>query len=66
MEIVYDDEDLKNFVEKAVKAAAEHPILIDKSLEDAIEEVFRLRRLSGTSHLSAFFKNGGRVQQAAL
>jgi carbamoyl-phosphate synthase large subunit len=37
MEIVYDDEDLKAFMDKAIAAAPEHPILIDKFLEDAIE-----------------------------
>ncbi len=37
MEIVYDDEDLKDFMEKAVAASPEHPILVDKFLEDAIE-----------------------------
>jgi carbamoyl-phosphate synthase large subunit len=37
MEIVYDDQDLEVFMAKAVEASAEHPILIDKFLEDAIE-----------------------------
>ncbi len=37
MEIVYDEEGLGNFMEKAVEASPEHPILIDKFLEDAIE-----------------------------
>jgi carbamoyl-phosphate synthase large subunit len=37
MEIVYDAEDLEAFMEKAVEASAEHPVLIDKFLEDAIE-----------------------------
>jgi carbamoyl-phosphate synthase large subunit len=37
MEIVYDDEDLRGFMEKAVEASPERPILIDKFLEDAIE-----------------------------
>ena len=37
MEIVYDAEDLQAFMEKAVEASAEHPVLIDKFLEDAIE-----------------------------
>jgi len=37
MEIVYDDEDLKGFMEKAVEASPDRPILIDKFLEDAIE-----------------------------
>lgn len=37
MEIVYDEENLNEFVSKAVEASSEHPILIDKFLEDAIE-----------------------------
>jgi len=37
MEIVYDDEDLKKYMEKAVWASPERPVLIDKFLEDAIE-----------------------------
>lgn len=37
MEIVYDDEDLKDFMVKAAEISPEHPILIDKFLEDAIE-----------------------------
>jgi carbamoyl-phosphate synthase large subunit len=37
MEIIYDDLSLERFVERAVEASSEHPILIDKFLEDAIE-----------------------------
>jgi carbamoyl-phosphate synthase large subunit len=37
MEIVYDEESLINYMERAVKASPEHPILVDKYLEDAIE-----------------------------
>lgn len=37
MEIVYDDESLEEFIEKAAEVSPEHPILIDKFLEDAIE-----------------------------
>ncbi len=37
MEIVYDEEDLEGFARRAVEASPEHPILIDKFLEDAIE-----------------------------
>lgn len=37
MEIVYDETSLKEFIEKAVEVSPEHPILIDKFLEDAIE-----------------------------
>jgi len=37
MEIVYDEESLVSYMERAVKASPEHPILVDKYLEDAIE-----------------------------
>jgi len=37
MQIVYDEEDLTNFVAEAVRVSPEHPVLIDKFLEDAIE-----------------------------
>jgi len=37
MEIVYDDEMLAEFMGKAAQVNPEHPVLIDKFLEDAIE-----------------------------
>src|SRR4029079_2468011 len=37
MQIVYDDQDLVQFAGEAVKVAPEHPVLIDKFLEDALE-----------------------------
>jgi carbamoyl-phosphate synthase large subunit len=37
MEIVYDEGSMTDYMRKAVKASPEHPILIDKYLEDAIE-----------------------------
>jgi len=37
MAIVYDDADLAHFIEQAASVAAEHPILIDRYLEDAFE-----------------------------
>lgn len=37
MEIVYDEKSLINYMKKAVAASPEHPILVDKYLEDAIE-----------------------------
>ncbi|MBW2589471.1 MAG: carbamoyl-phosphate synthase large subunit, partial [Deltaproteobacteria bacterium] len=37
MKIVYDQKDLKNFTKIAIAASPEHPVLIDKFLEDAIE-----------------------------
>jgi carbamoyl-phosphate synthase large subunit len=37
MQIVHDEQDLVQFVREAVRVAPEHPILIDKFLEDALE-----------------------------
>ena len=37
MEIVYTEEDLRSFMERAAEASPEKPILIDKFLEDALE-----------------------------
>ncbi len=37
MEIVYDEHSIRDYMVRAVKASPEHPILIDKYLEDAIE-----------------------------
>ncbi|MFY9638223.1 MAG: carbamoyl-phosphate synthase large subunit [Methanobacterium sp.] len=37
MEIVYDDDELREYMKEAVKISPEHPILVDKFLEDAIE-----------------------------
>ena len=37
MEIVYDDESLAGFIEKATEITPNHPVLIDKFLDDAIE-----------------------------
>ncbi len=37
MEIVYDEDDLRDYMERAVQASPDHPILVDKFLEDAVE-----------------------------
>ncbi len=37
MEIVYDEASLERYMREAVMASSEHPVLIDKFLEDAIE-----------------------------
>jgi carbamoyl-phosphate synthase large subunit len=37
MEIVYDDEALRGFIEKATQITPNHPVLIDRFLDDAIE-----------------------------
>ena len=37
MEIVYDENGLRDYITRAVKASPKHPVLIDKYLEDAIE-----------------------------
>jgi len=37
MEIVYDEKDLRRYMNEAVQASPEHPVLIDRFLEDALE-----------------------------
>ena len=37
MEIVYDEESLRRYVDRAVEASPERPILVDRFLDDAIE-----------------------------
>ena len=37
MQIVYDREDLEAYMREAVRVSPEHPILVDKFLEDALE-----------------------------
>ncbi|RJQ44204.1 MAG: carbamoyl-phosphate synthase large subunit [Nitrospiraceae bacterium] len=37
MEIVYDEKSLQDYMKRAVTASPEHPVLVDKYLEDAIE-----------------------------
>ena len=37
MEIVYDEPDLRRYMNEAVQASPEHPVLVDRFLEDAIE-----------------------------
>ena len=37
MEIVYDERDLARYMDEAVTASPEHPVLIDRFLEDAVE-----------------------------
>jgi len=37
MEVIYDQESLRRYVTHAVEASPQHPVLIDKYLEDAVE-----------------------------
>jgi carbamoyl-phosphate synthase large subunit len=37
MEIVYDDESLEGFIQKATEITPNHPVLIDRFLDDAVE-----------------------------
>jgi carbamoyl-phosphate synthase large subunit len=37
MEIVYDESSLLNYFERAVQASPDHPVLVDRFLEDAFE-----------------------------
>ncbi|GDY28873.1 carbamoyl-phosphate synthase large subunit [Gandjariella thermophila] len=37
MEIVYDESSLENYISRATEASPEHPVLVDRFLDDAIE-----------------------------
>jgi carbamoyl-phosphate synthase large subunit len=37
MEIVYDDDMLRSYIERATQISPDHPVLIDRFLEDAVE-----------------------------
>ncbi|MFA5027908.1 MAG: carbamoyl-phosphate synthase large subunit, partial [Candidatus Methylomirabilota bacterium] len=37
MEIVYDETELTDYMRRAVRASPDHPVLVDKFLEDAVE-----------------------------
>jgi len=37
MEIVYDEDDLRRYMKEAVRVSPDHPILIDRFLQDAVE-----------------------------
>ena len=37
MEIVYDEASLRNYFDRAVRASPDHPVLVDRFLEDAFE-----------------------------
>ncbi|MFW6204668.1 MAG: carbamoyl-phosphate synthase large subunit, partial [Actinomycetota bacterium] len=37
MEIVYDDAELRDYVGRATEASPEHPVLVDRFLDDAVE-----------------------------
>jgi carbamoyl-phosphate synthase large subunit len=37
MEIVYDEESIRNYMSRAVKASPDRPVLVDRYLEDAVE-----------------------------
>ncbi len=37
MEIVYDDESLEGYIERATEISPEHPVLVDRFIDDAVE-----------------------------
>jgi carbamoyl-phosphate synthase large subunit len=37
MEIVYDDDNLRGYIDRATEVSPEHPVLVDRFLDDAIE-----------------------------
>ena len=37
MEIVYDDDALRGYIERATEISPEHPVLVDRFIDDAVE-----------------------------
>ena len=37
MEIVYDDESLRGYIQRATEISPEHPVLVDRFIDDAVE-----------------------------
>ncbi len=64
MEIVYSDEDLKRYMTYAVEVEPDHPILIDKFLENAIEvDVDALRDSTGKVVIGGIMEH---IEQAGI
>ncbi len=64
MEIVYSDTDLERYIKTAVQIEPEHPILVDKFLENAIEvDVDALRDQSGTIIIGGILEH---IEQAGI
>ncbi|MEN9214257.1 MAG: carbamoyl-phosphate synthase large subunit [Gloeomargarita sp. DG_1_5_bins_55] len=64
MEIVYSDSDLERYIKTAVQIEPEHPILVDKFLENAIEvDVDALRDQAGTIVIGGILEH---IEQAGI
>ncbi|WAS05275.1 carbamoyl-phosphate synthase large subunit [Gloeomargaritales cyanobacterium VI4D9] len=64
MEIVYSDGDLERYIKTAVQIEPEHPILVDKFLENAIEvDVDALRDQAGTIVIGGILEH---IEQAGI
>jgi carbamoyl-phosphate synthase large subunit len=64
MEIVYSDGDLERYIKTAVQIEPEHPILVDKFLENAIEvDVDALRDQTGTIVIGGILEH---IEQAGI
>ncbi len=68
MEIVYTDEELKDYMNRAVMASPQRPVLVDKFLEDAAEiDVDAVSRRRADDHLRRHGTHrGGRHPQRRL
>ncbi|APB35253.1 carbamoyl phosphate synthase large subunit [Gloeomargarita lithophora Alchichica-D10] len=64
MEIVYSDSDLERYIKTAVQIEPDHPILVDKFLENAIEvDVDALRDQSGLIIIGGILEH---IEQAGI
>jgi carbamoyl-phosphate synthase large subunit len=64
MEIVYDDATLRAYIARATDISPDHPVLVDRFLDDAIEiDVDALVDASGTVHLGGIMEH---IEEAGI
>ncbi|MGH3655066.1 MAG: ATP-grasp domain-containing protein, partial [Micromonosporaceae bacterium] len=64
MEIVYDDESLEGYIRRATAVSPEHPVLVDRFLDDAIEiDVDALRDSDGEVYLGGVMEH---IEEAGI
>jgi carbamoyl-phosphate synthase large subunit len=64
MEIVYSDQELEHYMTTAVQVEPDHPILIDKFLEDAVEvDVDAIADATGTVVIGGIMEH---IEQAGI
>jgi carbamoyl-phosphate synthase large subunit len=64
MEIVYDEPTLRDYITRATEISPEHPVLVDRFLDDAIEiDVDALRDASGDVYLGGVMEH---IEEAGI